>query len=44
MEREARAHEAAKAQATLRDVEEELKMKDMVIYDFTKQVHETEAR
>ncbi len=44
MEREARAHEAAKALSVLKDVREELKMKELVIYDFTKQVHESEVR
>jgi hypothetical protein len=44
MEREARAHEAAKALSVLRDIKEELKMKELVIYDYTKQAHETETR
>lgn len=44
MEREARAHEAAKALSQLRDIKEDLKMKELIIYDYTKQAHETETR
>jgi hypothetical protein len=44
MEREARAHEAARALSQLRDIKEELKMKELVIYDYTKQSHEAETR
>lgn len=44
MEREARAHEAAKALSQLKSVKEDLKMKELIIYDYTKQVHESETR
>ena len=44
MEREARAHEAARALSSLRDITEDLKMKELVIFDYTKQSHETETR